>query len=303
MSENNDDQIDLKPYIRLFKKVLKSLENWIYKRSLLIIISFSLIASIYYILDILSEPKYKISTTIGKNFVSSEQLKSLLQSIKVNVKTNNTPEYFNSFENKLNDEFKIFDINYVFPMTLKDSLIIEKENLSIDNFENDGDVKIELITNCDTSLMSKLFVDFLNNHPYIAELKKSQINLYNETYFNLQREISEIDTVINHLVFNNNELVSKKRDEGSIITLNENNNTIYHLFNYRNKLIREKAEISNKLEFMNSNAIYIIGDFNRAKKIEFFSIFELKTFIKLLLLSVLIVIIFPFFSRKKKLNK
>lgn len=304
MSGNSDDRIDLKPYLKLFGKLAKSLEDWIYKKLAFIILSFFLIVGIFYVLDTITEPKYKVSTTIGKNFVSSEQLKSLLHSIKVNVRANNSPEYFDAYENKLTENFKIFDLNYSYITSLKDSLIIQKETISLEELENDGAVKIELVTNSDTSAVCEMFVDFLNNHPYIKELKRSQIDLHEEVLVSLKNEIKEIDSVISHLIFQNErEMISKENSSGGSIFFNENKSIVHSLFEHRNKLIREKIDISSKLNFMDSREIYLIGDFNQPTEVETFTIFKTSSLVRVLLLSIVAVLVFSFFVRIRKSSK
>lgn len=280
MGEIDEDKIDLKPYFKLFRKTLKSVEKWIYKKIAFVILCFIVLMGVFYNLDALKKPRYKVSTIIDKEFVSSEQLKSVLHSTKVNIDAGYTPKFFESFQNKIGDQVKIFKLDYAILTSFKDSIIMKRDEGTLDELENDGPAKIELVTNFDNDSIGHLFIEYLNNHSYIKSIRNSQVDLYNGRLSSLNKEINEIDSVISKLLV---------RDENDAVYKKENSCISFNLFEHKDELILEREEISNTLKFMNSSEIYSLGEIHQPRELGGFSIFSVKTIIKYLFLSFFIV--------------
>jgi hypothetical protein len=250
----------------------------------------------------LKKPKFEIATIISKDFMSSEELKSLLHSTKANVEASDTPDFFELFRNKLGDPVEIYNLDYKVITSFKDSIIINSVENNIDDLENNGPIRIELVTNFDSDSVGHLFIEYLNRDPYVKRIRSSKIDYFEERLKALGKEINKLDTLIDHHLLGKKEASGSRSESGGThIAFNEG--AAFDLVEHKDILIREKEEVSNKLKFMSSSEIYAIGEPHNPQEINQLKVFRITTIFKALLLSILIVELVYFVRRRSKTLK
>lgn len=303
MEKDNKDYIDLNPYFKLFKITFSNILNWLLRNLWLMVIVFVIIVGLMYTYEKMTPTSFKTVGFIKNDQVKLEKVKSVLKSVKANLKTGHTPSYFKKYQLSEDKRINLFDLKYSIDISFLDSIIINsrsKEDIDLEKLEYDYPISVELISNSKDDSLGFYFIDYLNAHPIIQKSREARLNKKGDNISTINAEISSIDSIVRHLLSNNlgTELPKDSR-EGFL----DKNSTIYNFVALKDKLLREKIQLENQVKHQNEFEIVPVTTFSKQVKVNQFTIFNIRTLVKCILLSIIVVLFIHLFFRSIKLLK